>query len=149
MVERYLAVFTFLPMDEVRRLGRLEGAELNQAKEILAFEATKILHGEEEAHRAQAAARALFGDLESADSVPTYEIDLARLEEGIPVTELFKEAGLANSANDARRQIGQGGLSINGERVTDPAARIDRSAMQNGYLTLSHGRKRHKRVVAR
>jgi tyrosyl-tRNA synthetase len=149
VVERNLAIFTFLPMDEVRRLGCLEGAELNQAKEILAFEATKLLHGEEEAQKAQAAARALFGGLDSADSIPTYEIDLARLEEGIPVTQLFKETGLVDSANDARRQIAQSSLTVNGERVTDPSARIDRGAMQNGHLMLSRGKKQHMRVVGR
>jgi tyrosyl-tRNA synthetase len=147
-VERFLAWFTFLPMEEVRELGRLQGAELNRAKEVLAFEATKILHGEEEARKAQAAARALFAGA-VAEEVPTTEIEGARLAEGMAITELFKEAGLVASANEARSLIAQGGLSINGETVTDPRGRVDLSAMENGHLMLSRGRKRHMRVVCR
>jgi tyrosyl-tRNA synthetase len=148
-VERMLAIYTFLPMDEVRRLGRAEGAELNRAKEVLAFEATKILHGEEEAGKAQAAARALFGRREDGaeDAVPTIEIERAQMEEGVPVTDLFKLAGLVGSANEARSLISQKGLSINDQPVTDPRARIDLSTVDNGHLLLSRGRKRHMRVV--
>lgn len=147
-VERFLAIFTFLPMDEVRALGSLEGAELNRAKEVLAFEATRLLHGEEEARKAQEAAQALFGSAESAD-VPTTEVERARLEAGLPITELFKEAGLVTSANEARSLIKQGGLSLNGEPVVDAHARISPSALQNGHLMLSRGRKRHMRIVCR
>jgi tyrosyl-tRNA synthetase len=147
-VERFLATFTFLPMDEVRRLGSLEGAELNRAKEVLAFEATRLLHGEPAARETQEAARAVFAGRESED-MPTVTIDGRRLDEGIPVTELFKESRLVQSANEARNQIKQGGLSVGGERVTDPRAVISRDALQNGYLLLSRGRKRHVRVVCR
>jgi tyrosyl-tRNA synthetase len=81
--------------------------------------------------------------------MPTVTIDGRRLDEGIPVTELFKESRLVQSANEARNQIKQGGLSVGGERVTDPRAVISRDALQNGYLLLSRGRKRHVRVVCR
>ena len=148
-VEQSLAIFTFLPLDEVRTLGRLEGAELNRAKEVLAFEATRIVHGEEEARKAQAAARALFagGEGEEEAHIPTTEIEQTRLAQGLPVTDLFKEAGLVSSANEARSLIAQGGLSINGRPVTDPRARIDLASMENGHLMLSRGRKRRMRVV--
>lgn len=148
-VERRLAVFTFLPMDEVRRLGSLQGAQVNTAKEVLAFEATKILHGEDEASKAQEAARALFSAGGASENVPTAEIERSRLEAGLSVTDLFKEAGLVASANEARSLIAQSGLSINGRAVSDARERIDLSSLQNGDLMLSRGRKRHMRVVVR
>lgn len=147
-VERSLAVFTFLPMDEIRALGRGEGAELNRAKEVLAFEATRLLHGEEEAEKARAAARSLFGGDQDAADMPTVGIERRRLAEGLPVTELFKEAGLVSSANEARNLIGQGGLSIDGRPVTDARMRVDLSFFQGDHVLLSRGRKRHMRVLA-
>lgn len=147
-VERCLAIFTFLSMEEVRRLASGEGAELNRAKEVLAFEATRILHGGEEARKAQAAARALFAGGDGAEgTVPTVEVERSRLQEGMPVTELFKLAGLVTSANEARNLISQKGLSINDEPVTDPHTHIDLTATNNSHLKLSRGRKRHMRVV--
>ena len=145
-VERFLACFTFLPVDEVRRLGRAEGADLNRAKEALAFEATKILHGEEEARKAQDAARALFGG-GASESVPTTEVERAALAGGMPVTELFKRAGLVSSANEARSLISQGGLSINGKPIEDPRAQVAFDALEDGSLMLSRGRKRHMRIL--
>jgi tyrosyl-tRNA synthetase len=148
-VERFLALYTFLPMEEVRSLGALEGAELNRAKEELAFETTKLVHGEAEATRAREAARALFAGGGSDEGVPTTEIARERLAAGMPVTELFKEAGLVSSANEARSLIGQSGLSIDGAPVSDPRARINTDALHNGHLLLSRGRKRHVRVIVR
>lgn len=146
-VEQLLGIFTFLPMEEVRALGRLEGVELNRAKEVLAFEATKIVHGEEEARRAQEAAHALFAGAGDEESIPTVEIDRRTLADGLPVTALFKAAGLVPSTNEARRLIQQRGLSINGEVVTDPNARIGPADMENGHIMLRAGRKNYKRVV--
>jgi len=146
-VQRLLGVYTFLPMEEVRTLGSLPGAELNRAKEVLAFEATKLLHGEEAAEKAQSAARALFGGTTGGKHIPSIRIDRERLAAGLPVTELFKDAGLVSSANEARSLITQGGLSINGDPVTDPRARIDAAALHDGSLLLSRGRKRHIRVI--
>jgi tyrosyl-tRNA synthetase len=148
-VQRFMACFTFLPMEEVHRLTAAEGADLNRAKEILAFEATTILHGEEAARQALEAARALFGDGASSANVPTTEVDVAELDGGIVVTELFKRAGLVSSANEARSLISQGGLSINGEPVADPRAQISVDALQDGGLMLSRGKKRHMRVTVR
>jgi len=148
-VERFLAIYTFLPMEEVRALGKLHGAELNQAKEVLAFEATKLLHGETAAREAQDAARALFAGGGSGENVPTTEIACDQLAEGMPVTDLFKTAGLVTSANEARSLIAQNGLAINGEPVADPRARIDLTALDGSSLMLSRGRKRHMRVVCK
>jgi tyrosyl-tRNA synthetase len=147
-VERFLALFTFLPMEEVHRLGAAEGTAINQSKEFLAYEATRIAHGQEAADAARDAARALFGGAESSESVPTVSIGRHQLAEGMPITELFKLAGLVSSANEARSLITQGGLSLNGEPVTDPRGRVGEEALQNGgSIRLSRGRKRHMRVV--
>jgi tyrosyl-tRNA synthetase len=148
-VEQRLAIYTFLPMDEVRALVGLEGSELNRAKEVLAFEATKLLHGEAEALKAQQAARALFSGGDGSDDVPTIELDRAELAGGMPVTALFKAAGLVESANQARTMIKQGGLAINGDVVTDPHERIDVGSLENGDLLLRAGKKRFRRVVLR
>ena len=146
-VEQRLAIYTFLPMGEVRALGRAEGAELNRAKEVLAFEATKLIHGEEEAARARDAARALFGRGGEGDDVPTFQLDRAEVAQGMPVTALFKAAGLVESANGARTMIKQGGLAINGDVVTDPHQRVDVAAWDGGTLLLRAGKKRFRRVV--
>lgn len=147
MVRICLGIFTELPMEEVRRLAQLEGAELNGAKEILAFEATALLHGVDEARGAQDAARALFAGEGSGDSIPAVEISRARLEAGLRVTDLFKDAGLVSSANEARNLIRSRGLSINDEPITDPFATVSFSQGGNEHLKLSRGRKQHKRVV--
>lgn len=146
-VEQFLAFFTFLPMEEVRALGRLEGIELNRAKEVLAFEATKILHGEQEARRAEATAHALFGGSDEGAEIPSVELERARLEAGVPVTQLFKEAGLVSSANEARNLIRQGGITVNDQPITDAHLVVDLTQVQNGDLMLSRGKKQHRRVV--
>lgn len=148
-VEKFLATFTFLPMTEVRRLAALVGSDLNQAKDVLAFEATRLVHGEEPARQAQQAARALFDGGGEHENVPTTEVDCAQLAAGISVAELFKQAGLVSSSNEARSLIRQRGLSIDGESVADPRAVITSESMHDGQLMLSRGRKRHMRVVCR
>jgi tyrosyl-tRNA synthetase len=148
-VERYLGLFTFLPMEEVRELSKLEGAELRRAKETLAFEATKINHGEEEALKARSAAQALFsGGAGDDSSVPTVEIRGLDMQDGIPAFELFAEAGLVKSRSEARRLIKQGGAYINGLRVE----RFDRPVTledldDDSALLLRAGKKKFVRVV--
>ena len=117
-VGRYLGLFTLLPMEEVRELSSLEGAELRRAKERLAFEVTRLNHGDEEAEKARSAAQALFSGAAGDDSsVPTFEIPRIDLGKGIPAFELFARAGLVKSKSEARRLITQGGGYINGNRV--------------------------------
>lgn len=144
-VERLLALFTFLPMDEVRRLAAGQGAELNHAKEVLAFEATKLAHGEADAGKARDAARALFAGNGDGAEVPTIEVPRERLQ-AMGVLDLFKEAGLVASSNEARSLIAQSGLSVNGEPITDPRVSLE-TYLENGELMLARGRKRHMRVV--
>ncbi|RMG94110.1 MAG: tyrosine--tRNA ligase, partial [Candidatus Dadabacteria bacterium] len=116
-VERFLGLFTFLPMEEVRELGRLEGARIREAKEVLAFEVTKLVHGEAEARKARDASRALFGGTGNLDEAPTHEVDASRLREGIEAFVLLHEAGLTKSRGEARRLIAQGGAYLHGEPI--------------------------------
>lgn len=148
-VGRFLTLFTFLPMDEVRELSSLEGAELRKAKEVLAYEATRINHGEDEAGRARSAARALFSGGGSDDSsIPTVEIPRLDLEGGIPAFELFAKAGLVASRSEARRLIKQGGAYINGLRLEEfdrPVSLGDLGG--EGTILLRAGKKKFVRIV--
>ncbi len=149
-VERFLALFTLLPMEEVRRYGNLKGEELREAKEVLAYEVTKLTHGEEAARKAQEASRAIFrgegGDLEA---MPTSYLERERLEEGIPVYELFVLSGLASSRSEARRLISQGGGYLNGRRVESFEQKVTVDDLQGGSIILRAGKKRYHRLVVR
>jgi tyrosyl-tRNA synthetase len=161
-VERFLALFTFLPMEEVRHYGQLTGSDLRKAKEVLAFEATKITHGEEEAQNAQAAARSLFRkdmklDIQNTthqtaseqvqtDVVPTIKIPRSELEKGIPAFKLFVQAKLCTSGSEARRLIEQGGGYINDERVDHFDQLISLAEAEHGFMLLKAGKKRYHRV---
>jgi tyrosyl-tRNA synthetase len=147
-VERLLALYTFLPMDEVRRLGALEGADIRQAKEILAFEATSLTHGAAAASDARAAAHALFGGSEeAADGAPTSHKSLGDLTTGLPLVALLVETGLAPSRTAARKLIEQGGVYINGSQSLSPEIRITPTDLQNGAVLLRAGKKRYHRIV--
>ena len=145
-VEKCLSLLTFLPMDEVRRLGSLEGAEINQAKEILAYEVTKLVHGEEEAKKAHAAAKALFGDGAMTDNIPFTEISHADLAQGMDILTLLNKAGLISSKSEGRRLINQGGISIEGKKVEDPQMTITEKLFQNGTLMLRKGKKVYHQI---
>ncbi len=118
-VEECLGLLTFLPMDEVRRLGALKDAEINHAKEVLAYEITKIVHGEEEAKKAQDAARALFGGNMISDDIPTTTYSSEQFNAGIDLITLLVDAKMATSRSDARRNIQQGGVTVNDVKVTE------------------------------
>ncbi|MDE0315055.1 MAG: tyrosine--tRNA ligase [Candidatus Poribacteria bacterium] len=147
-VERFLAYFTFLPMDEVKRLGSLEHDEIREAKAVLAYQATKLAHGKAEADKAQETSRAAFGggglDL---DAMPTTTISGDRLDTGIPIMELFHEIGLATSRSEARRLIQQGGAYINEKQYKAIDTVIDANLLEENALLLRAGKKRYHRVV--
>ena len=145
-VERFLALYTFLPMDEVRRLGALKDQEINEAKKILAFEATKLAHGESEAMKAQEAASALFGGKASLESVPTVELAAEQLEAGMSLIDLVMVAKLAPSRSEARRLITQNGISVNEEKVTDFNQVFGKEAFVNGELLLRKGKKDYQKI---
>ena len=116
-VEECLGLLTFLPMDEVRRLGALEGAEINKAKVVLAYEITKIVHGEEEAKKAQDAAKALFVSGGVAGSVPTYTYPKDTLDTGVDIVSILVDTKLAPTRSEARRLVKQGGVTVNDVKV--------------------------------
>lgn len=116
-VEECLGLLTFLPMDEVHRLGSLEGAEINKAKEVLAYEITKIVHGEEEAKKAQEAAKALFVSGGVAGSVPTYTYPKETLDAGVDIVSILVDTKLAPTRSEARRLVKQGGVTVNDVKV--------------------------------
>jgi len=146
-VLRFLLMFTFLPVEECRRLGSLKDAALNEAKERLAWEVTSLIHGREEADKALAAARAAFGGEGDATQLPTTEIDPVWLEAGIGVLDLFVASGLAPSKNEARRLIQQGGASVNGKKVEDEKHIYSTKDMVEGAMMLRAGKKRVARLV--
>ena len=146
-VEKCLRMLTFLPMDEVRRLASLEGQEINKAKEILAFEVTKLVHGEEEAAKAQEAARAAFsGGGTDISAMPTTPFEAAKLDgEGMGVVNFIKELGLVPSNREGFMTIEQGGLKIDGEKVTDKKLQITADSFKDGKMLVEKGKK--KKVV--
>ena len=147
-VSRFLAYFTFLPMDEVRRLGSLEHEAIREAKEVLAYEVTQLAHGKAEADKAQAASRAAFGggNLDAAE-MPTSVIPLERFDSGIPIMALFHEVGLANSRSEARRLIQQGGAYINEKQCRAIDMVVGPNLLEENALLLRAGKKRYHRIV--
>jgi tyrosyl-tRNA synthetase len=148
-VEKCLALLTFLPMDEVRRLGSLKDAEINEAKKVLAYEVTRIVHGEEEAIKAQKAAEALFGGAGDMSSIPSVEVSEKDLEQGIKLIDLAVIAGLTPSKSEARRAIQQGGMSVNGKKVTDIDTVVGKADLEDGHILLQRGKKSFCRVVVK
>lgn len=141
-VNKCLRMLTFLPMEEVNRLSALEGAEINHAKEVLAFEVTKLVHGEEEAAKAQEAARALFAEGGAMEHAPTTEMDSQRFQgEGIGIVNLIKELGLVSSNAEGFRTIEQGGLSIDDEKVTDSKMNVTAASFKDGKILIKKGKK--------
>lgn len=148
-VARFLPLFTLLPMDEVRRLSLLEGAALREAKEVLAYEATRLNHGKEEADKARNAARALFSGGGDDSSIPTLEMKRDRFRGGMPAFELFADTGLAKSKGEARRLIKQGGAYLNGERLGSFEDLITLEHMdEKGTILLRAGKKKYVRIIA-
>lgn len=144
-VEKCLALLTFLPMDEVRRLGALEGAEINEAKKVLAFEVTKLIHGEEEAQKAKTAAEALFAGGQDMSSVPTVTIEKGELS--CNVLDLLVNTKILPSKSEARRLVQQGGLTINDEKITDINSEITEEYFQDGSILIRRGKKNYNRII--
>ena len=141
-VIKCLKMLTFLPLEQIDELAKLEGSELNKAKEILAHELTELIHGKEEADKAQEAARALFGNKQNTDNMPSTELsDEDFGEDGIGVLDLLSKCGLIPSKKEGRRLIEQGGISIDDEKVTDVTAKLAVSAFAKGYVVIKKGKK--------
>ena len=147
-VEECLGLLTFLPMEEVRRLGALEGAEINKAKEVLAFEITKIVHGEEEAIKAQNAAREVFAGSGISDNMPTYEYTKEAFA-AADVIQALVDTGLAGTRSDGRRLIEGGGVLVNDEKVTDVKRTLSDSDLTDGALVLKKGKKKSVKIIVK
>ncbi|NLV63120.1 MAG: tyrosine--tRNA ligase [Clostridiaceae bacterium] len=146
-VIKCLKLLTFIPMEQINRFALLKDEKINEAKETLAYEVTKIVHGKDEAEKARQAAKALFAGGGSSDNVPSTEISEDELGEGIAVLELLIRTGLVPSKGEGRRLIRQGGIYIDGERVDDSELIITQGFFKNGELLIRKGKKAYNRVV--
>lgn len=164
-VARFLSIFTFLPLEEIKEVEKLEGQELNLAKTILAYEATKLAHGEEEAVKAYTASVSMFGGKEipaellpgstinrsavekKTEAVPSSEINKDEIEKGMGVLDLFLTSGLCKSKSDARRLVQQGGAYINENRVETIDYIVGIADFQDGEATLRAGKKRYHKII--
>ena len=134
-VLKCIRMLTFLPLEEIDKMDEWEGSQLNTAKEILAFELTKLVHGEEEAQKAQAAARAIFAGGGSHENMPSTKLSDDDFKDGkIGVLDMMVKSGLAASKGEGRRLVIQGGVSINGDKITDPQYALDKAAFENEVI---------------
>ncbi|MBP5312701.1 MAG: tyrosine--tRNA ligase [Clostridia bacterium] len=145
-VEECLGLLTFLPMEEVRRLGKLEGSDINIAKETLAYEITKIVHGEEEAEKARAAAKSFFGGSKDNDDIPTTKLDDIS-DDGISVVDALVITNLAPSKSEARRLIDSGSVTVGETKITDRNAVITKDAVSSGVI-IRKGKKTFHKLTA-
>ncbi|MBQ2972408.1 MAG: tyrosine--tRNA ligase [Ruminococcus sp.] len=147
-VVKCLKMLTFLPLEEIEELSKLEGSEINKAKEILAFELTKLIHGEEEATKAQEGARALFSKGVDTDNMPTTALDDADFtDDSISVLDLLVKCGLIASKGEGKRLIQQGGVSVDDNKVTDMFAVISKADFEKGYVVVKKGKKVHHKAT--
>jgi len=151
-VERFLSLFTFLPMKEIRELCKLSGADIREAKQRLAFETTSIVHGSDNAHQAQHTAESLFSGSKPAagqdnSNVPSTVIDPERISVGLGIIDIFLETGLCKSKGEARRLQAQGGVYVNDQRIDDPDFCLEESDLKNQEILLRAGKKRYHRLI--
>ncbi len=148
-VDKCLRMLTFLPMDEVRKLSSLEGSEINKAKEVLAYEITKTVHGKEEAEKALTASRKIFVDGSgSSENMPTTEMNESEFKgDGVGLINLLKNLKLVTSTSDGFRTVEQGGIKINGDKVTDKKCVIKLDDFKDGELIIQKGKKKFHRII--
>ena len=147
-VLKCIKLLTFLPLDEIEKMESWAGSQLNRAKEILAFELTQMVHGTEEAEKAQASARALFGGGANAENMPTTEITAADLTDGaINILDLMLKAGLIPSKGEGRRLVQQGGVSVDDAKVSDISKAFTASDFEKGHVIIKKGKKVFHKVV--
>ena len=141
-------MLTLIPIETIREYEKWEGSELNRAKEILAFELTEMIHGREEAEKAQAAARAIFGAGADDANMPTTNLSARDLTDGvIGILDLMSKGGLIASNGEGRRLVQQGGVSVDGEKVTDPATKITAEMLSKGVVIKKGKKVFHKFTV--
>ena len=140
-VLKCIRMLTFLPIEEIEKMADWQGSQLNTAKEILAFELTKMVHGEEGANKAQQAARALFAGGAGSGDMPTTELTAAELGDGMGILDLMVFAGLTPSKGEARRLVQQGGVSVDDRKVTDPTEVFTAASFSDGKIVIKKGKK--------
>ncbi len=148
-VIKCLKMLTFLPLEQIDELAKLEGSDINKAKEILAYELTEMIHGKEEADKAQEAARALFGSKQNTDNMPSTALTADDFADGeIAILDLLSKCGLIPSKKEGRRLIEQGGISVDDEKITDVYAKVPKAAFDKGHVIIKKGKKTfHKASV--
>lgn len=144
-VEKCLRLLTFVPMDEIKKLAALEGAAINEAKKVLAFEVTKLIHGEEEAKKAQSAAESLFGAGGNMDNVPTVKIENEQV--GSLLLNILVAGKIIPSKAEGKRLVQQGGLSLNGEKVTDIKRTLNKEDFEDGVALIKRGKKNFNKII--
>lgn len=150
-VLKCLRMLTFLPLEQIDEMDKWEGSKLNEAKEILAFELTKLVHGEEEANKAKEGARALFAGGGNTSQMPVTELSGEDFDEdgNIGILTLLVKAGLASSNGEARRNVQQGGVSVDGEKVTEPKSVINKDNITEDGIVLKRGKKKFMKIVVK
>ena len=149
-VIKCLKMLTFLPLEEIQKMEAWEGSQLNQAKEVLAFELTKLVHGEEEANKALEASKALFAGGGSLENMPTTELSDEKFEEGaVDIITMMVEAGMVKTRSEARRAIEQGGVTVEGEKVTDIGMKFTKEDLSGEGKIVKKGKKVFNRIIAK
>ncbi|MBQ1435794.1 MAG: tyrosine--tRNA ligase [Clostridia bacterium] len=147
-VIKCLKMLTFLPLDEIEKLSKLEGKDINRAKETLAFQLTELIHGTEEAKKAEEAAKALFAAGGVSDNMPTFELAESDLTDGsIGILDLLVKSSLAPSKGEARRLVNQGGISVNDEKVTAIDKTVGKGDLKDGYMIVKKGKKTFIKII--
>jgi tyrosyl-tRNA synthetase len=146
-VMKCIKMLTFIPMDEIREMEKWEDSRINEKKEVLAYELTNLVHGKEEADKAQASARALFSGEGDDANMPTTELSEDQVGDGLNVSDLLVVCGLTTSKGEARRLIQQGGVTLNGEKVTDFFMNISKDALKEGVKIKKGKKVFHKAII--
>ena len=147
-VLKCIRMLTFLPLEQIDEMDKWEGSQLNKAKEILAYELTALVHGEEEASKAQEAAKSIFAGAGNSENMPSTNLEDGDLTaDGINVIDAMSKAGLVPSRGEARRLIQQGGVSVDDVKVTDPNYIIPLSDFEKGYIIIKKGKKVFHKLV--
>lgn len=146
-VIKFMKLLTMLPMEEIAKYEKLEGSEINKAKEVLAYEVVKDIHGKEAADSALEASHSLFGGDKDSKDIPSTEMDKAKFEEPVGILNLMSELGLIESNSEGRRLIKQGGVSLDDEKVTDPSLEITADDFKDGEIIIKKGKKVYHKVI--
>jgi len=140
-------MLTFLPVEEIKKYEKLEGQELNEVKELLAFEITKLVHGEEKAKKTLETARSLFSNKNNQADMPTYTIDKTYVNtQDIEILDVLKQSGLVASKSDGRRLIEQGGVTVDGQKISDVCFKISVKDLEKGVV-IKKGKKTYKKIL--